>query len=174
MRAFAFNLQTCQLEHWNTFFRGIIVLKIDELLKVERIALDLTIKDKFEVIDKLAELMSGAPEVSDFKRMRSDIVQREKEMPTGLDFSAAIPHARTAGVKDLVLAFARLKNPVDFGSPDGQPAKLIFQFGVPVDQVSLYLKTLAKLSRLLKSRELREKLLKADSPQNIIDSFAGK
>ena len=149
-------------------------MKIDQLLKSERIALNLTAKDKFEVIDKLAQLMSGAPEVEDFDLLRSDIVQREKEMPTGLEHGTAIPHARTYGVNNLVLAFARLQKPVDFGAVEGDPAQLIFQFGVPINQVSVYLKILAKLSRLLKSKDLREKLLKAATPQDIIDAFAGK
>jgi len=149
-------------------------LKIDQLLKTERIALDLTAQDKFEVIDKLAESMSGAPEISDFEQMRRDIIEREEEMPTGLENGVAIPHARTSGVDGLVLAFARLKEPVDFGGIDHQPAQLIFQFGVPINQVSVYLKILAKLSRLLKSPDLRERLLNAAAPQEIIDAFAGK
>ena len=149
-------------------------MKIDELLHEDRIILDLAADNKFEVIRILAEKMTKAEEVVDIARLTEDIIKREEEIPTGLEHGTAIPHARSSGVKELVLSFARLEKGVDFSSMDKEPVRLVFQFGVPPDQISQYLKILAKLSRLLKKTEIREKLLNAKSPREISDAFRGK
>ena len=127
-----------------------------------------------EAINFLADKMSGANGVKDIKKFRADIIKRERDIPTGLEHGTAIPHARSGGVSRLVLSFARLEKGVDFGAPDGQPARLIFQFGVPPDLISAYLKIIAKLSRLLKKTSLREALLSAKTPADIIQAFSGQ
>ncbi len=149
-------------------------MKIDELLKEELVFLDLEASDKMEVIALLAERMSSDAGVVDSSLFQADLVQRENNIPTGLEHGCAIPHARSRGVSRLVLCFARLKNGVDFGAQDGKPANLIFQFGIPPDQISVYLKILAKLSRLLKKSDIRESLDKAETPADIINVFTGK
>ncbi len=148
-------------------------MKIDQLLSEDRIFLGLNATNKTDIINFLADKMASAPGVVDIDRLRKDILKREEEIPTGLEHGTAIPHARTNGVKCLVMSFARLTQGVDFGAQDGEPARLIFQFGVPPDQISTYLKILAKLSRLLKKSEMRQKLLDAESAQEIIDAFRG-
>ena len=149
-------------------------MKIDELLDKERIFLDLEAGDKFEVIDFLCEKMSCADGVADTEQLRADIHQRESEIPTGLERGTAIPHARTDGVSCIVMSFARLKSGIDFGAHDGVPVQLVFQLGIPKNQVSGYLKILAKLSRLLKKTDLRDKLMAAETPDQVIEAFCGQ
>ncbi|MBC8204114.1 MAG: PTS sugar transporter subunit IIA [FCB group bacterium] len=147
-------------------------LHLDQLLNQDHILLDLDVKDKDEAIDRLTEVLQDAPEVINITLLREDIRKRESEIPTGLENGAAMPHARSKAVNNLILAFARLKNGVDFGAQDGIPASLIFEFGIPPDQISQYLKIIAKLSRFLKKRGVREKLLEASSPEEILETFA--
>jgi fructose-specific phosphotransferase system IIA component len=149
-------------------------VKLSEILKAELIFLDISAGDKQEVIRFLAGQMIRVDEVTDGDMLLADILKRESEIPTGIEFGCAIPHARSEAVSHLVLAFARMKEGVDFGSPDGSKSKLIFQFGVPSDQISLYLKMLAKLSRLLKAGNLRSKLLNAENQDDVLQAFAGK
>ena len=149
-------------------------MKLDELLKQDLVFLDLEASDKMGVIEQLAERMSVDEGVVDLDQFKADLVQREANIATGLEHSCAIPHARSRGVSRLVLSFARLKKGVDFGAPDREPARLIFQFGIPPEQISTYLKILAKLSRLLKMPDLREALLKAACPAEVVEAFAGK
>jgi len=149
-------------------------LKIDELLNRDSIFLDLEAGDKYEVIDFLCGKMSCDSGVHDAEMLRTDILQRESEMPTGLEKGTAIPHARTDGVGCIVMAFARLKKSIDFGAADGEPVRLVFQLGIPKDQVSGYLKILAKLSRLLKKTDLIDRLLHADNADDVIEAFRGQ
>ena len=149
-------------------------MKISQLLKEELIFLDVPVDDKFAAIDFLADKMRNAEGVEDIDLLRQDIVIRENQIPTGLENGCAIPHARSEGVTCLVLSFARLSESIDFGAMDGVPARLIFQFGIPPEFISEYLKILAKLSRLLKKSDIRESLLNAQSPADIIQAFAEK
>jgi len=149
-------------------------VKIDELLDERRIFLNVEAADKTQVIKFLNDSMSNSDGVKNPDLLLKDILKRESEIPTGLEYGCAIPHARSEGVDKIVLAFARLKDGVDFGAPDKSHAKLIFQFGVPSDKVNLYLKILARLCRLLKKGSLREKLLNAQKTDEIVQAFAGK
>lgn len=149
-------------------------MKIAQLLNKNLVFLDLAAADKMAVINFLAQKMADDDGVIDSQKLLADIIQREGDIPTGLENGAAIPHARSKGVSRLVMSFARLRGGVDFGAQDGKPAQLIFQFGIPPDQISAYLKVLAKLSRLLKKCDLREKLLKAKTADDVIAAFNGQ
>lgn len=142
--------------------------EIRDLIKPEYIFLELPAKDKFDVIHKIIGRMSTLPEIRDLKEFEEEVVRREKEIPTGLQMGAALPHARSRVVDDIVMAFARLKRSVDFGAGDREPARLIFLFGVPTEQINDYLKLVAKLCRILKEKTFRKKLLSARTPDEVI------
>jgi PTS system nitrogen regulatory IIA component len=57
--------------------------------------------------------------------------------------------------------FLRLEAPVEFDSVDGQPVDLLFALLAPADAGSEHLRALARVSRLLRSSELREQLRQA-------------
>lgn len=142
--------------------------EIRDLIRPEYVLLDLSGKNKFDVIHKVIQRMSGMEQIEDSAQFEEEVVRREKEIPTGLQMGAALPHARSRVVKEIVMAFARLKKGVDFGANGSEPARLIFLFGVPNDQINDYLKLVAKLCRLLKQKNFRKKLLNATEPDEVI------
>jgi fructose-specific phosphotransferase system IIA component len=144
------------------------VKEIRDLIKPEFVFLDVPGQDKYEVIHNIIELMSRQPGLEDPVIFEQEVVRREREIPTGLQMGAALPHARSRVVKEIVMAFARLENGVDFGASDQEPARLIFLFGVPNNQINDYLKLVAKLCRLVKIKSFRKKLLTAKNPEAII------
>ncbi len=147
--------------------------ELRDLLRPEHIFLDLAGEDKFEVIHQIIQLMQGMPEISDSAVFEEEVVHREMEIPTGLARGAALPHARSRVVGDIVMAFARLQRGVNFGASDQEPARLIFLFGVPNGLINDYLKLVAKLCRLLKAKKFRQNLLGATSPQEVIAILQG-
>ena len=54
--------------------------------------------------------------------------------------------------------FVRLESPIEFGSLDEQPVDLMFALLAPVESSAAHLQALAKVSRLLRSGELRAQL----------------
>ncbi len=143
--------------------------EIRDLIRPENIFLDLAARGRFDAIHKIIERMHGSEEIEDFSLFEKEVVRREKEIPTGLQMGAALPHARSRVVKEIVMAFARLKRGVDFGADSKEPARLIFLFGVPSDAINEYLKLVAKLCRLLREDECRTQLLNAERPEDVIE-----
>ena len=143
--------------------------EIHDLIKPEYVFLDIPGQNKYEVIHNVIQEMSHQSLLDNPAVFEQEVVRREQEIPTGLQMGAALPHARSKVVKDIVMAFARLEHGVDFGASDNEPARLIFLFGVPADQINDYLKLVAKLCRLLKSKTFRKKLLAAKQPAQVID-----
>lgn len=147
-------------------------MKIGELLKKDRINLNLQARDKEGVIRELASLFQDIPEMVDLQGFINDVFERERLNPTGIGNGVAIPHARTDNVKDFVIAFGRSTEGIDFEAMDGKPVNLFFLMGTPKEKgLNAYLKILARLTRLLQKESFRAELLQASTPEEIIEVF---
>jgi PTS system nitrogen regulatory IIA component len=102
------------------------------------------------------------------------VLQREKLGSTGVGQGVAIPHARLSGVNEVVGVFARLRTPVDFESIDGRPADLIFMLIAPEDAGAEHLKALARVSRLLRREDVRQRLRAAPDNDAVQAVLAGE
>ena len=101
-----------------------------------------------------------------------DAVQlRERLSGTGMGEGVAIPHARAAGVKHPIGAFARFDPPVDFDALDGRPADLVFLLLAPADRGADHLKALARVARFLRRAEVRERLRAARGLDGLMAVF---
>jgi fructose-specific phosphotransferase system IIA component len=144
-------------------------LKISEYLKLEAIIMEIKAKEKIAAIDELVEHMVAKKLVRDGKEFIKALAKRENLESTGIGDGIAIPHARTDAVQDLILAFARSPEGIDFSSIDGKPSHIIFLIASPEGKKSEYIMALAKLSRLLRKHPVRELLRDAKNPKEIMD-----
>jgi len=134
--------------------------------------MNLEAQTKEEAIKEVANLIKDAPEIIDFESFVKDIFDREALATTAIGSQVAIPHARSDNVKNFVIAFGRSREGIDFNALDNKPVKLIFLMGTPKEEgINDYLKILAHLTRLLQKETFRESLLKAKSPEEIIEEF---
>jgi PTS system fructose-specific IIC component len=145
-----------------------MVLKISDFLTPEAIIMEIKAKEKIAAIKELVSHMVVNKFVNDGEEFLKALAKRENLESTGIGDGIAIPHARTNAVKDLVLAFARSPEGVDFSAVDGKPSYLIFLIASPENKKSEYIMALAKLSRLLRKQQVRDQLKDADSPQKIL------
>jgi len=91
---------------------------------------------------------------------------------TAIGSQVAIPHARSDNVRSFIIAFGCSREGINFNALDNEPVKLIFLMGTPKEEgINDYLKILAHLTRLLQKETFRESLLKAKSPEEIIEEF---
>lgn len=146
-----------------------MIVKISEFLKPEAIIMEIKAKEKIAAIKELVDNMVANKFVNDGEKFLKALAKRENLESTGIGNGIAIPHARTNAVKDLVLAFARSPEGVDFSAIDGKPSYLIFLIASPESKKSEYIMALAKLSRLLRKHQVREKLQNATNPKEILD-----
>ncbi len=147
------------------------VTDIYQLLSPRTISVGLKGKDKQEVIDGLVDLLKDHPAVQDLDAVRAAVMEREKVMSTGVGKGLALPHAKTTAINDTVAAFAVLAEPIDFGSIDNKPVQLVFLLVGTESAKSLHIKLLSRISRLMNRDSFRERLLKAETPEQVISIF---
>ena len=97
------------------------------------------------------------------------LTQREKLGSTGVGNGIAIPHGKLPGLNAVLGAFARHRQGVNFESLDGGPTRLFFLLVAPEESVGQHLKALARVSRLLKDRSFRDRLLEAADSAALFD-----
>jgi fructose PTS system EIIBC or EIIC component len=146
-------------------------MKITELLTQNTILLDIKGNQKEEVIDQLVDTLVNAGKVSNRFEFKKAILKREEQSTTGVGDGIAIPHAKVGAVKEAAIAFGKSFSGVDYQSLDGQPAYLFFMIAAPEGANNTHLEVLARLSGLLMNQEVREKLLKASSVIEILNTI---
>ncbi|WP_423798828.1 PTS fructose transporter subunit IIABC [Neobacillus sp. SAB-20_R2A] len=143
-------------------------MKITELLTIDTILLNIDGKQKEEAIDQLVDVLLKAGKITNQNDFKSAILKREGQSTTGIGDGIAIPHAKTAAVKEAAIAFGKSVTGVDYESLDGKPAHLFFMIAAPEGANNTHLEALARLSGLLMKAEVRYELLKAASADEII------
>ncbi len=109
----------------------------------------LTVTDKTALLAALADRageLTGQAGALVLERVR----ERETLGSTGFGQGAAIPHARIPGLAQVVAVVARLAQPVDYGSLDGEPVDVAVLLLSPEGAGADHLKALARVSRALR------------------------
>lgn len=140
-----------------------------ELIHAGLVSLDADLgRGRQDVIRAMARLVAAAGRANDADRLVADTFDREATAPTGLPGGIAIPHCRTSGVDEPVLAFARLDPPADFGAEDG-PADLVLLIAGPAGADTTHLQLLMKLARALIKPAFTDALREAETPQRVVE-----
>lgn len=98
--------------------------------------------------------------VVDGPRFLADVLARMRLAPVCIGDDVALPHARSDAVTRLVIAVARLAQPVAFDAQHPR-IQLVILIGTPKAEVSRYLQVVAALSRRLKQAGTRSGLYTA-------------
>lgn len=101
------------------------------------------------------------------------LLEREKLGSTGVGLGVAVPHAALKGLDRMYGVFVRLETPVDYEAIDDMPVDLVFALLAPEDAGTEHLRALAKVSRLLRQKDLREQLRAIDNPDAIYALLTG-
>lgn len=142
-------------------------MKISELLDPVSIVPALEGSAKKEVLAELTDALLKAHPKLDRDDVLRVLLERERLGSTGIGDGVAIPHGKLKNLDRLLISFGLSRNGVDFDSMDGKPAHLFFLLVAPEESVGVHLKTLARISKLLKSPNVRERLQAAVSADEI-------
>lgn len=142
-------------------------MKIVELLNPAAIAADLKGTRKNEVLAELTDALLKIEGSLDRSEVIGVLQERERLGSTGIGEGVAIPHGKLKKLDRLLISFGRSRRGVEFDSMDGKPAHLFFLLVAPEESVGIHLKTLARISKLLKSPAVRQRLLDASDAQEI-------
>lgn len=143
------------------------IMKISDLLQPGAIVADLRVDGKPEVLEVLTDALLAVEKGLDRDEVLRVLRERERLGSTGIGDGVAIPHGKLKKIDHLMLSFGRSRGGVDFDSMDGRPAHLFFLLIAPEDSVGVHLKTLARISKLLKNSSARKRLLDATTAEEI-------
>jgi len=146
-------------------------MKICDYLNPDKIIPELKGNKKEEIIDELIDLFKDDKRIFDLETVREAVKEREKIMSTGVGKGVAIPHAKTTGTNEILVAFGKKMNPIDFEALDNQPVKLFFLLIGQENLVGPHIKLLSRISRLMNKDEFRETLAMTDDPAEIYRLF---
>ncbi len=124
--------------------------------------LELTDRSKSEALKSLSKSAARILGISSDTIYQST-KNREDGMSTGMEMGIAIPHARFSDLKKSAVIFGRSKAGIDWNTPDGLPAKLIFLIVTPFDQADTQLQIYRQLVSVLFKKEYRETIIEATS-----------
>lgn len=143
-------------------------IRITDYINENLISLNLTAKNKEELLREVATLISKSENIKDEKEILNALEKREQIGSTGIGKNVAIPHAKTEAAERLTISFGITKDKIDFKSLDGEKVNIFFIFASPLRDSQIYLKVLARISRLIREDGFRSKLLACKTPQEVI------
>lgn len=145
-------------------------MKISDFLCMKAVSADLKSTTKADVIAELVDLLikAGVVDKKHRKKILEILMAREALGSTAIGQGIAIPHGKYVSVKKLVGCLGVSKKGINFDSLDGEPAYIFFLLVAPVDSAGPHLKALARISRLLKDKYIRDSLKTAKDDKSIL------
>lgn len=141
---------------------------LSELLTTARVKVPLGSRTKGEVLRELVELVAADNAESDLEAILAAVREREDVLSTGIGGGIAIPHGKTPQVSRLTLVAGVAHEGIDFDALDGKPVQLFFLLVGPESSSGAHVKTLSRLSRLLRRDDLRARLANAPSADDFV------
>jgi len=144
-------------------------MRLLETLVIDSIQPGLRSKSKDDLFEEMASLLKRNPALSrvDETTVLKALNERERTMTTGVGKEVGIPHGKIMGLSQIVGAIGVARHGIEYGSVDGLPVRFVVAMVAPPEQSQEYLRTLAKVARLLSDPSFTETLITASSPDDI-------
>lgn len=146
-------------------------MDFSRLISTDRIQCDPDLKSKKRVLESLSQMLARASNVP-ATEIFEKLIERERLGATSLGHGVALPHGRVGRGDQIVGAFIKLAEPVNFDSPDGEPVDLFFALLVPEDHTTQHLETLSTIAKFMNSSNIRNTIRNARSAIDIFQLFS--
>lgn len=130
------------------------------------------IASKKDAIRRLSELLVNGENGLDATDVETCLVRREELQSTGVGGGVAIPHAKLDKLDHIVGAVLLCREPIGFDAIDDRPVSILFAVIGPLKAPGEHIKTLARVSRLLRDDGFRARLVDAESGAVAYDLIA--
>jgi len=141
------------------------------LIDPKYVRVELKGETKEEIITELVDMLAAGGKLLDRNQVLSDVFEREKAMSTGMEYGVALPHCKTDAINETTVALGIKKAGVTFDSLDGLPSKIIILLVSPKKATGIHVQFLAAVGAILGHEGLREAVIKAETPDEIVDLF---
>ncbi len=147
-------------------------MRLTDILSEARVTTQLAATTKEGALFALAQLFTRDDTVLDARSVYEVLSERERLASTGIGSGVAIPHGRIGVLDTLRAAVAVSPSGIPFDAIDGAPVRIVVGVLAPQHHTGDHLRVLARVSRLLRSREVRESLLLAQGPHDAYEIIA--
>jgi PTS system nitrogen regulatory IIA component len=147
-------------------------MRLSELLTAERVAVrhngDGHTLDKPAALKTLAQLLANGARAEP-QTVERVLTEREQLQSTGIGEGVAIPHGALPQLETQFAALLIVPEGVDFAAIDGLAVNILFAVITPKRATGEHLKTLARVSRLLRNKGFRDRLIAAQDSKAAYD-----
>jgi PTS system nitrogen regulatory IIA component len=137
-------------------------MKVVDFLSADSIVPALSGTTKRDVLIEMSTFLAGRQPAIDPAVLNRVLEERELLASTAIGDGIAIPHGKLDALDRLVGTLGRSVGGLAFDSIDGKPTHLVFMLVAPTNSAGIHLKALARLSRLFRDGNLRQRLLDAE------------
>jgi Kef-type K+ transport system membrane component KefB/mannitol/fructose-specific phosphotransferase system IIA component (Ntr-type) len=123
---------------------------------------------KQEIITELVDLLASRQKLLDRDLVLADVLARESTMSTGMAHGIALPHGKTEGVDEMVVAVGVKKPGIDFESVDGEKSRLFIMAASPKKYTGPHLQFLAAIGSILEDTTTCEAVINSASPEEAV------
>ncbi|WP_437730956.1 PTS sugar transporter subunit IIA [Sorangium sp. So ce1335] len=132
------------------------------------------VRSKADALRRLAALLATGQQGIKSEDIERVLAERERLQSTGVGSGVAIPHGAMEGVERLIGAVLLCPKPIDFDAIDGAPVSILVAVIGPKRATGEHLKTLARISRLLRDEAFRKRLLGASTGRAAYELIAAE
>lgn len=143
-----------------------VAMRLSDILTKDRILVDRAgaLPSKAAALHALAGLLGSAVSAPE-SEVLALLLEREQLQSTGIGDGVAIPHSALEHAEAQAGALLLFPQGLDFDAIDGQPVHIVFGVVGPKRATGEHLRTLARISRLLRDEGTRKQLANAASPE---------
>jgi len=141
-------------------------MNLADIVDAQSVLPNVRAQGKKQLLQELAQALAKTVAI-DYRIIFETLLTREKLGSTGIGQGIAIPHGKVATLNRVYGLFARLATPIDFEAVDGQPVDLVFVLLAPDHAGADHLKSLARISRLLRDPAVVAKLRGTDTAEGL-------
>lgn len=136
--------------------------RLQNILSSRLFLRELEATSRHEVIHEMT-VAACAMEGLNPQTVETAVWEREETLSTGIGNGVAIPHARIDGLRESLVVVGVSETGIDFDSPDGKLANVIFLVLTPVNDPGSQLEIAAEIARLFRDQHVSDRVLQTKS-----------
>ncbi|WGI36827.1 PTS fructose transporter subunit IIABC [Mesomycoplasma lagogenitalium] len=140
-----------------------------EIFNKNNIFINQKLKDKQEIFEFISQKALDMKITTNKKLVYDALMNREKEVSTGMEKGFAIPHCQSSAVSKPTLFYIKLASEIEWETFDNSKVQYVFSILIPEkNQNNIHLETLSKISTMLVNDLTIQKLKKSVSVDEIL------